>query len=193
MTWYEEEIKELKRSSITNLSIYVTSKSDNIATGELPEESAAVEDDVRRSLYIQENDSDEVNGLSSEVSGSDVGLDALQKELALGKQEIGDIREKRHSKRFSVRMEAQMDQRPMFYIETRGGRPDLTSIVGQVVKSAEQRDTVAVGGNSLSHPPSVTHCTNRINSLWSDRTHACRKKRRCRQHYNQWAKYHSSL
>lgn len=180
LTWYEDEIKELKKSPITNLSIYVTSKTDNIATGELPEDTAAAENDVRRSLYIQENDSDEVNELSSEASGSEEGLDALQKELTLGKQQIDDMREKRHSKRFSVRMEAQMDQRPMFYIETLGGRPDLTSIVGQVVKSAEQRDTVAVGGNSPSHSPSVTHCTNRSNSLWSDRTYACRKKCRCR-------------
>lgn len=104
-----------------------------------------MESDVRRSLYIQENDSDEVNGLSPATSGSDEGLDALQKELSLGKQQIDEIREKRHSKRLSIRMEAQMDQRPMFYIETLGGRPDLTSIVKSVVKSAEQRDTIAVG------------------------------------------------
>lgn len=103
-----------------------------------------MESDVRRSLYIQENDSEEVNELSSESSNSEEGLDTLEKELGLGKQQAD---EKRHSKRFSARMEAQMDQRPMFYIETLGGRPDLTSIVAQVVKSAEQRDTVAVGGN----------------------------------------------
>lgn len=178
MTWYEDEIKELKKSSITNLSIYVTSKSDTIATSQPPEEAAAVENDVRRSLYIQENDSEEVNELSSESSNSQDGLDTLQKELGLGKQ---PTEEKRHSKRFSARMEAQMDQRPMFYIETLGGRPDLTSIVGQVVKSAEQRDTVAVGGNSpILSLFFFSHYTNQINSLWPDRTHACRKECCCR-------------
>lgn len=152
MTWYEDEIKELKKSSITNLSIYVTSKSDTIATGQPPEEAAAVEIDVRRSLYIQENDSEGVNELSSEASTSNEGLDSLEKELGPVKQQAD---EKRHSKRFSVRMEAQMDQRPMIYIETLGGRPDLTSIVGQIVKSAEQRDTVAVGGKFACPFPSV--------------------------------------
>lgn len=139
-----------------------------------------MESDVRRSLYIQENDSEEVGETSSEASNSNEGLDTLQKELGLGKQQVDEIREKRNSKRFSARMEAQMDQRPMFYIETLGGRPDLTSIVGQVVKSAEQRDTVAVGGNLPVLFPGATYCTNRINSLWPNRTYACRKKRRCR-------------
>lgn len=130
------------------MSIYVTSKTDPIVTSEPVEQSAAVENDVRRSLYIQENDSEATDERpSSEASNSNEVLDALQKELGLEKQ-TDLVREKRFSKRHSANLEAQMDQRPMTHIETLGGRPDLTSIVKDVVKSAEQRDTVAVGGNS---------------------------------------------
>lgn len=136
-----------------------------------------MENDVRRSLYIQENDSEATDEQSSsEASNSHEGLDSLQKELGLVKQ-TDKIREKRLSKRYSANLEAQMDQRPITHIETLSGRPDLTSIVKEVVKAAEQRDTVAVGGNLTTNYPLILRHTNWINSLWPNRTYACCEER----------------
>lgn len=164
LTWYEDEIKELNKSPIVNVCIYVTSKTDPIVTSQPVEEAAAVENDVRRSLYIEVDESDDTEGELS--SDSNEILDALGKELGMGRQGLGALEKelgigkqgdsardrrisKRFSNRFSANLEAQMDQKTMSHIETLSGRPDLTSIIRGVVKSAEQRDTVAVGGNSF--------------------------------------------
>jgi hypothetical protein len=111
-------------------------------TSEPVEEAAAVEKDVRRSLYLQENDS---SGSSSSPH-SDISCEK-ELEAALGNTDI-DEKLKRLSRgnRNSILMEAQIDQKPTVPIKTLAGRPDLTAIVKSVVKGAEQRDTVAVGG-----------------------------------------------
>lgn len=76
LTWYEAEIEELQRSSVVNLQIYVTSKTDNIVTSEPVEAEAAAERHVRDSLYIDDiaNNSDDYleNGVPSSPSSSSV-------------------------------------------------------------------------------------------------------------------------
>ncbi|KAH0606141.1 uncharacterized protein H6S33_003802 [Morchella sextelata] len=168
LTWYEEEIKELTQCPIVNLSIYVSSKTDPIVTSQPVEEATAVENDVRRSLYLDldgdetepstpdedaiETSSDPIaEALEKELGFGKDHIEALQKELGIGtlgtQEEL--VRDKRISKRLSQRysanLEAQIDQRPMSYIETMSGRPDLTALIKGIVKNAEQRDTVAVG------------------------------------------------
>lgn len=171
LTWYEEEIRELTQCPIVNLSIYVTSKTDPIVTSQPVEEATAVENDVRRSLYLDLDGDDSPPSTPDEdaiETSSDPTAEALEKELGFGRDHIEALQKelgigtlgtqeelvrdkrisKRLSQRYSANLEAQMDQRPMSYIETMSGRPDLTALIKGIVKNAEQRDTVAVGGNT---------------------------------------------
>lgn len=47
-------------------------------------------------------------------------------------------------KRNPIRLDTQINQRPVFHIDTIAGRPNLTSIVKEVVRWADQEDAMAV-------------------------------------------------
>jgi hypothetical protein len=134
LTWYEDELEELKRSPIVNMSVYVTHNTDPIVTSLPIEVDAAREADVRRSIFIED----------------DQQLPDINDDLAFKVLERGFARHSaRHSTRHSVaeakKLEATIDGLPRIPYRTHNGRPDITSIINSVVRSSEQRNTVAVG------------------------------------------------
>ncbi|KAL7274727.1 hypothetical protein RUND412_002371 [Rhizina undulata] len=133
LSWYADEIRELQASPIVSLRIYVTSKRDTIATSQTPEESAATELMIRRSLYDAE-----VEPELSPSPASNESLNALEKELGLKAVKSGE-------KRSSTVLEAKIDEKVPFPVETLPGRPDLAAIVGSIVGAAEVGESVGVG------------------------------------------------
>ncbi|KAF8469474.1 ferric reductase NAD binding domain-containing protein [Kalaharituber pfeilii] len=59
ITWYESEIEILQKSPYVNLSIYVTSQTDTIVSSQPVEVEASAEQDVRNSLYVDDDNDNE--------------------------------------------------------------------------------------------------------------------------------------
>lgn len=168
ITWYESEIETLQNAPNVNVSIYVTTQTDPIVTSQPVEVEAAAEQDVRNSLYIEDDlDVIDLEGrLHSTSSDSTLPspssdekqthiLDGLR-DVDLGVlKEIGSSIDESNNhlrvprpeirrNRNSVILESQIDQRPKIKVNTLGGRPDIGAIVKNVVNAAEERDLVAV-------------------------------------------------
>lgn len=170
ITWFESEIDTLQKAPNVNVSIYVTTKTDPIVTSQPVEVEVAAEEDVRNSLYI-DDDVDTVDPerrLQTTSSDSTFPPPAVMvheksdikrleglNELDLGAlKEIGTSagvsnhlrvhRTQSSKNRNSVILESQIDQQPIINVKTIGGRPDIGAIVKCVAKAAEERDLVAV-------------------------------------------------
>ncbi|KAF8250580.1 hypothetical protein K440DRAFT_653467 [Wilcoxina mikolae CBS 423.85] len=125
LTWFEDELEELKKSPIVNMSVYVTHNTDPIVTSLSVEADAAREENVRRSIYV-ENDEPQLPNLNDDI--------------AFKVLESGLVRQSAAQK-----LEATIDKMPRIPYRTHNGRPDISAIIGSVVSSSEQRNTVAVG------------------------------------------------
>lgn len=148
----------------------MTTKTDPIVTSQPVEAEVAAEEDVRSFLYVNddvnitdlegrlqatssdstlpspvgtthdENDIQRLEGLDK------VGLEAL-KEIGGSRGPSNHLRvpQAQNSKnRNSIILESQIDQQPSINVKTLGGRPDISAIVKNVVKVAEERDLIAV-------------------------------------------------
>jgi hypothetical protein len=135
--WYEKELEELQNSSIVNVTIHITSTTDIITTGQPIEAEMQKEEEVRESLEkaqlarIESNSDRSTPGIDKEIGG-DSFADAVAKELGLKAGRVEVINETSKSG-----------------FKTRPGRPDITSIVREVVNDAAPTDLVVVGGKDV--------------------------------------------
>jgi hypothetical protein len=118
-------LEALKQSPIVNITVHITSTTDPIVTSETVDEDTRHEENIRRSIYVEPQDS----SAASSVSVAKKDLEAsLGKELSI-----------------SGSLEAKIDEMPRVRVNTKKGRPDITALVGMMVKDAQQKDIVAVG------------------------------------------------
>lgn len=169
MTWYEDEIRTLSASPIVNVSIYVTTKTDPIVqSSPTNEEEVLNEKNLRASMILESNSDNPLDvtpvspvsmdssssseDFSHEDTGSPSGTSTFNEKTYSEKTDTTNAvakfakRARRGKKgdRLSMLL-AQIDAVPNLQVNTLSGRPNLTGIVREVVKSTEAADSIMIG------------------------------------------------
>ena len=137
ITWYEDELEELKKSPLVKVSVCVTSAEDPIVSGQSADAEAAQEYHVRRSICP------DVEKLRLPGPADSDGALSNLKEIEAGSGAASiTSSEKNHSSKKGE--EAIIDAMPQVDIATMPGRPNVAEIVKAAVAASSPRDTVAV-------------------------------------------------
>ncbi|RPA82501.1 hypothetical protein BJ508DRAFT_414116 [Ascobolus immersus RN42] len=172
ITWYEDEIRQLNDCPIVNVSIYVTSKTDPIVqSSPSNDEEVQNEKNLRQSMILETSqngpNADGVDvtpvspvSMDSSSSSSDISEPGSpstmynekplsadpEKDLAFLTPVVRSKRGRKDKKQDRLSMLlAQIDAVPARGIATLSGRPNLTGIVREVVKSTEPMDSIMIG------------------------------------------------
>lgn len=128
LVWYEAELSELRDSKIVNVSIYITSGTDQLTTSEPIQQENEREEAVRMSMDVPVSQAPTEGGT---VEGRlvDGFAESVTKEFGL-----------------TAGTAAVFEEKPASGYEVRVGRPDIAGLVAEVVAAAGGSDLVAVGG-----------------------------------------------
>lgn len=147
ISWYEDELEELKKSPLVRVSVFVTSAEDPIVGGQSADAEAAQEHQVRRSICPDVEkprllDSDGALGNLKEIEAG-FGVATSAAASTTGSERIHSSNSS-NKKAGAAAEEAIIDAMPQIDIATLPGRPNVAAIVEAAVAASAPRDTVAV-------------------------------------------------